>query len=170
VDEKVVTTIIESLSDEFGKEAPLTINQGKVHDYLGMTLDFTEKGVAKVSMQPYIENILKEMPVEMAGVAPTPATNSLFEVNANCSKLNMENSEFFHHVVAQLLFLCKRARPDIQTAVAFLCTRVKSPDADDYSKLIRVRNANVILGRIDDRVFVLFADNNIINDSSRCVC
>jgi hypothetical protein len=41
--------------------------------------------------------------------------------------------------VAKLLFLSRRARPDIQTAVAFLCTRVKSvpPDTDDYKKLAR---------------------------------
>ena len=33
----------------------------------------------------------------------------------------------FHHLAAKLLFLCKRARPDIQTAFTFLCTRVKEP-------------------------------------------
>jgi len=31
-----------------------------------------------------------------------------------------------------------RTRQDIQTAVAFLCARVKSPDKDDYKKLTRV--------------------------------
>jgi hypothetical protein len=31
-----------------------------------------------------------------------------------------------------------RARPNIQTAVAFLTTRVKSPDKDDWGKLKRV--------------------------------
>ena len=40
--------------------------------------------------------------------------------------------------MAKLLFLCKRARPDIQTAVSFLCKRVKAPDNDDYKKLTRV--------------------------------
>ena len=34
-------------------------------------------------------------------------------------------ADMFHHNVAKLLFLCKRAQPDIQTSVAFLCTRVK---------------------------------------------
>jgi hypothetical protein len=118
VDEDVVTDVINKLSAEFGKEAPLTINRGKIHEYLGMTLDFTEPGVARITMQQYIENILKEMPEEMAGVAPTPATNGLFEVNPDGEKLDTEKNEFFHHVVAELLFLCKRARPDIQTAVA----------------------------------------------------
>jgi hypothetical protein len=43
----------------------------------------------------------------------------------------------YHHNAAKLLFLSKRARPDVQTAVAFLSTRVKLPDADDSKKLAR---------------------------------
>jgi hypothetical protein len=138
VDEMEVTKIIQLLSNEFGKEAPLTINRGKIHDYLGMRIDFSEKGVAKIDMEQYIQNILNEMPNEMAGVSPTPAANHLFDVSTESAKLDDVQKEFFHHVVAQLLFLCKRARPDIQTAIAFLCTRVKEPDIDDYKKLVRV--------------------------------
>jgi len=41
-------------------------------------------------------------------------------------------------MVAKLLYLCRRTRQDIQTAVAFLCTRVQNPDEDDYKKLTRV--------------------------------
>jgi hypothetical protein len=37
-----------------------------------------------------------------------------------------------------LLFVAKRARPDILLAVSFLTTRVKEPDTDDWKKLIRV--------------------------------
>jgi len=44
----------------------------------------------------------------------------------------------FHRTVVQLLFLCMRARRDIQTAVAFLTTRVKKPDKDDWGKVKRV--------------------------------
>ena len=39
-----VTKIIEMMSSEFRKEAPLTVRRGKIHAYLGMNLDFTEKG------------------------------------------------------------------------------------------------------------------------------
>jgi hypothetical protein len=49
-----------------------------------------------------------------------------------------ETAQTFHRIVAKLLFLCKRARPDIQTAVAFLCTRVKPSDVDNWKKLKRV--------------------------------
>lgn len=41
-------------------------------------------------------------------------------------------------MVAKMLFLSKRARPDIQQAVSFLTMRVKSPDRDDHKKLGRV--------------------------------
>jgi hypothetical protein len=44
----------------------------------------------------------------------------------------------FDHTVAQLLFACHRARKDIHTAVAFLTTRVRTPDEDDWLKLKRV--------------------------------
>ncbi len=40
--------------------------------------------------------------------------------------------------MAQLLFVTMRCRRDIQTAVAFLTTRVKDPDEDDWVKLCRV--------------------------------
>ena len=139
VDPAEVTKIIELLSKRFGtKESPVTIQRGKVHDYLGMTLDFTKPGVAQITMQPYIENVLKALPDNMSGVSPTPAANHLFDVNPDLPPLNDKDQEFFHHVVAQLLFLCKRGRPDIQTAVAFLCTRVQHPTTEDYNKLTRV--------------------------------
>jgi hypothetical protein len=58
-------------------------------------------------------------------------------VNPEAEQLDEETAQTFHRIVAKLLFLCKRSRPDIQTAVAFLCTRVKSPDVDDWKKLKR---------------------------------
>ena len=46
-----------------------------------------------------------------------------------------EQTRQFHRTVVQLLFLCKRARPDVEPVVAFLTTRVKEPDKDDWGKL-----------------------------------
>lgn len=31
----------------FGNEAPITVNRGKVHEYLGMTLDYSTPGKVK---------------------------------------------------------------------------------------------------------------------------
>lgn len=137
-DTDVVTSILKQLNDEFGKEAPLSVTRGKVHDYLGMRIDYSEPGKVKITMIDYIEKMLDELPPDMDGEAVTPACNHLFEVNQDDPEaLDSKTSEFYHHNTAMLLFLCKRARPDIQPAVAFLTTRVKAPDMDDYKKLAR---------------------------------
>jgi hypothetical protein len=138
VDANVVTGVIQQLEETFGNKAPLTVTWGKVHEYLGMTLDFSKPEKAMILKIEYIDNILKDMSTEFDGYAATPAANHLFMVNENATKLDEDKADMFHHNVAKLLFLCKRARPDIQTAVAFLCTRVKGPDTDDYKKLGRV--------------------------------
>lgn len=139
-DPAVVTSIISLLDKEFGdKDAPLTVHRGKIHKYLGMTLDYSIDGKVVIIMEDYIKEMLEGLPPEMDGIAVTPATTNLFIVSDNNStKLCEEQAIKFHHETAKLLFLCKRARPDIQTAVAFLTTRVKLPDTDDWSKLGRV--------------------------------
>jgi hypothetical protein len=135
VDSKEVTKMLTLFSQEYGKEALLTITQGKIHKYLGMTINYSIKGKVKITMIDYIKGMLDESPIDMAGKSATPAASHLFQVNKDAKKLDEDNGQLFHHNVAKLLFLCKHARPDIQTAVAFLCTRVKAPDSDDYKKL-----------------------------------
>jgi hypothetical protein len=41
----------------------------------------------------------------------------------------------FHHIVAKALYLVKRVRPDALMAIAFLSTRVQSPDINNWAKL-----------------------------------
>jgi hypothetical protein len=138
VDPRVVDRVLEDINEKYGKEAPITVTRGKVHDYLGMTFDYQEDGVVKVTMIDYINKMLEDLPADMDGSAPSPAENHLFQVNmTNPKKLGKETGDMFHQNVTKLLFLCKQARPDLQTAVAFLCTRVKEPDTDDYKKLAR---------------------------------
>ena len=102
-----------------------------------MIIDYSVPGKVMFTMIDYIKSMLSELPKDMDGTAPTPAASHLFEVDESATKLDEEVSIMYHHNTARLLFLCKRARPDTQTAVAFLSTRVKSPDNDDYKKLGR---------------------------------
>ena len=53
-------------------------------------------------------------------------------------KLDEHHQEIFHRTIAKALFLCKRARPDIQTVVAVLCSRVHAPGRNDWKKLVRL--------------------------------
>ena len=69
----------------------------------------------------------------------------------------MEVAASFHTVVAKLLYVSKRARPDISLSVAFLATRVRSPDTEDWGKLSHVME---YLRADRDRPLVLGGDNN----------
>jgi len=78
-------------------------------------------------MYDSVKKIVEEVPEDMTGMARTPAAGHLFTINENCEKLSEKMVQGFHHVVARLLYLCRRTRKDIQTAVEFLCTCVKKP-------------------------------------------
>ena len=138
VDGKVNQYILDTLQKEYGKEAPIPSTTGKIHEYLGMTIDYSTPGKVVFRMEDYIDRLIKECPQDLLKGNPTsPAANHLFEINPDCEKLNSGQADDFHHLVAKLLYLAKRTRPDILLAVAFLCTRVTAPDSDDYKKLGR---------------------------------
>jgi Reverse transcriptase (RNA-dependent DNA polymerase) len=132
VNPDIVSSEISKLSTVFGKEAPLTVYCGKIHEYLGMTINFSDNGKVMIKMMDYIVKLLAECPEDMAGLANPPGGNHLFQINnQNPEYLSQDQVDLFHTLVAKLLFLCKRARPAIQTAVSFLCTWVTRPDVDD---------------------------------------
>ena len=89
-------------------------------------------------MYDYIEDIIESAPSDMNGISPDPAKSKLFTVHDTSPRLGYQQAEFFHCMTARLLYAAKRARPDIQVAVAYLCTRVNEPTEDDYMKLMRV--------------------------------
>jgi hypothetical protein len=92
----------------------------------------------------------------MRGSTATPTANHLFQINENPIPLETDEAEVYVHIVMQLLYLSQRARPDIRTAVSFLCGRLTKPDQDYYKKLTRVVK---YLDSTVDMPLVLAADN-----------
>lgn len=82
-------------------------------------------------MIDYVKSVLQSVPADMKGTAVTPATNNLFVINPTGIVLDDTKREIFVHHVMQLLYLSQRARPDIRTAIAFLCGRLNQPDHDE---------------------------------------
>ena len=71
LDPAVVESILALLNKRYGKEAPLVVTRGKVHDYLGMTLNFSVEGKIKINMQDYIKDMLEDLPKDMNGESAT---------------------------------------------------------------------------------------------------
>jgi hypothetical protein len=118
----------------------LSMHTGRKHDYLGVDMEFNDDGTLEASMITYLKNVISEFPEVITGKSGTPAADHLFTIRdeKEAKPLDEERALVFHHTVAQLLFMATWVRRDIQTAVAFLTTRVKSPDKDDWGKLKRV--------------------------------
>ena len=111
--------------------------RGKKHKYLGMTLDYSDPKKLKLDMTDYIEKMISEFP-ERLNESNCPWNENLFKEDQKAKKLSSEKAELFHKFVAKGLFASKRARPDILPAITYLCTRVKSPDENDWQKLRRM--------------------------------
>jgi hypothetical protein len=132
---KVMDIMIEYLRQEYESifedgSGAMTVSRGKIHKYIGMTLDYTIRGQVKIAMFDYIDEILtafdKAEP-KGGGTKTSAAPDSLFKVDENCEKLKQDKDVEFHNLVANALYSTKRARPDTCTAITFLTTRVRAP-------------------------------------------
>ena len=58
----MVTNITDGLSRKYGDMVPLSINCGKVHEYLGMVFDFSKSGEVKITIYQYIDSVIEGVP------------------------------------------------------------------------------------------------------------
>jgi hypothetical protein len=139
IDEKVNDEFEQWLNKNYGTHGAVKTTRGKIHDYLGMTFDFTNEGKVIIDMKEYVQAMLDDFSVKFQKneKAITPASENLFQ-EVKDDILSKEMAEEYHTFVAKALFLCKRARPDLHTTVAVLCTRVRQPTKTDWNQLVRL--------------------------------
>lgn len=158
VDDLLITAtvkkLIKQLKDALIKEyKEVNYIDGDKITYLGMLLDNSHKKYISITMPQFIDDIISDMQIGKDDVSNTPASTKLFNILDNDELLSDDERERFHTNVAKLLYLGKRARPDILLAATFLCTRVRSPGKDDLKKLNRcARYLNKTKKTIDYRI------------------
>ena len=137
--QSVLDDFLKDLRDKFGQEDGLAQNKGLVHEYLGITIDYSVPHKVVCTTFDYLEDVIVEASEDLKNRRSYyPGNDSLMKVDEDALKLPTNDADLFHRHVARLLFASKRARTDIQVCVAFLCTRVKGPIEQDYKKLGRV--------------------------------
>jgi len=149
----------------------MKVARGKVHKYLGMTLDFTTAKLVKVTMIDYADEIIEvwnrackkikngfEFVANRKKIAMA-APEDLFKVDEDALKLSPPEAKSFHSIIVMMLYVTKRARPNTALAVAFLTTRVKASDEDDWRKLRHLveylkstRDLQLVLGALNTGV------------------
>ena len=95
-----------------------------MHQFLGMTLDFTCEGVCKIKQYEHVSDMILNFSEEIGEkTALTLASNHLLEKGEG-GLVNNEDREMFHSTVAKGLFVSTRSRPDIIPTVSVLSGRV----------------------------------------------
>jgi hypothetical protein len=132
----IVTLYIRKLEKEYASRDPLTVMRGKLHEYLGMTVDFRTKLQVTFTQYDYLKKLFNDLPEDMlGGLKHTAAPEYLFKTTDESCLLNESKKEEFHNITAKTLWVSQRTRPDTQLAVGFCCTRVKEPTEHDWKKL-----------------------------------
>ena len=154
---KVVTLIIKVIEKKFGK---LEMSRGKKYNFLGMDIEFIENGTVGTNMKDYLLKAFETFGKDVSENVASFATNNLFVVTEDSKPLDKEHSDRFHLVVAKLLWVMKRGRPDLETLISFLCTRVSVSTKEDWKKLKRVlKRVLCLLNQTIDKTRILGADS-----------
>ena len=115
----------------------MTVTRSKKYSFVGMDMVFKNDKTFEITMKEYLRESIDAFDETISKSARTPAKENLFDEDDEeyKEKLQETGAEMFHHIVAKLLYVPKRARPDIFLAVSFLCTRVADPTEGDKRKL-----------------------------------
>ena len=71
------------LNEQYGEIGEVKSTRGKIHEYLGMTLDFSTPGELVVDMSDYIGRMIEDFSIELTkkDVAKTPAAPDFFDAS-----------------------------------------------------------------------------------------
>ena len=109
----------------------------------------------EVSMKQQLLEVIKAFGEKIERSVASPAKSGLFTVNSNSESLSEEKMDIFHSVIAIMLYLSRRVRPDLDAVIYFLTQCVSCSDVEDWGILRRM--LTFVYNIIDD-VRVIAAD------------
>jgi hypothetical protein len=73
-----IMAFMKKIKDVYGEN--LAEKVGTVHDYLGMTFDYSFDNEVRINMNQYLLKVIKEFPQEILGMCATPAADHLYKI------------------------------------------------------------------------------------------
>ena len=137
INPKVIDKFLQWIKDMFRQLGEVKMMQGPLHNYLGMTLNYSVPGQVSIDMSYCVEKMVKEFPQENLKRASVASlwNENLFKVQHDSAPVEKEQAELFHTLTTQGLFLCRCGCPDLTPAIAYLTTWVQKPNHSDWTKL-----------------------------------
>ena len=132
-----VPEILESIVQWFAEEfEDLNVTRGSVHQFTGMTLDYTQPDKLLITMKNQIDNLL--LKTGTTGTAVNPAEADLFTIDATSPSLDRKRKDDFHSIIASISYIAKRIKPECLVVTSMLASRVHCATEQDWSKLDRL--------------------------------
>ena len=140
INPKVNNEFLQWIKDMFGQLSEVKMTQGQLHDYFGMTLNYSVPGQVSIDMSHYVKKMVAEFPQEnLKGESVASLWNeNLFKVQHDSVPLEKEQAELFHTMATQGLFLCKHGHLGIAQAIAYISTWVQKPNHAGWTKLCQM--------------------------------
>ena len=138
VDSKIIDKVVKKLEYQYRK---LSVTKGRKLTYVGMDLQFCPDYSVEVSTKTYLIEVIEDFEAfneKIDSSKPTPVAAYLFNVDEDYPLLSEKKVKGFHKIVAKLLFVCCRGRPDINVTISFLTTRISKSNDGDWKKLKRL--------------------------------
>jgi hypothetical protein len=174
----MVTLFIKKLEAEYGTLQALTVTRGLLHEYLGQTVDFRNKGEVAFSQYDCIRKLWDTIPDSWKGKKRnTAAPAYLFkdsEKEEDNIVLDDARQDDYHTITAKSLWLSQRSRPDLQLACGYHCTRIKKATEYDWSKLAHMlqylwtwRFLPLIIKMINDQMVIYIDGAHMIHRDTK---
>jgi hypothetical protein len=128
---------ISCIIDEFKTHFPdISVQRGDHLEYLGMAVDIDRSGQIRLRTQGKLEQIITDG--KISGNVATPSKPNLFNIDEHSPLLSKAKAKTFYSVVAKLMWIATRTRPDILVTVSALSSRTSNPNEDDFEKLLHL--------------------------------
>ena len=92
------------MKEHFGD---IKIYRGNSHVFLGIGIVLRDDGKFEVEMKDQLLEAIEMFGEEITGTVKLPAKHNLFQVNEDATKLAGKQSEVFHSVTQNLLYITK---------------------------------------------------------------
>jgi hypothetical protein len=142
---------IDEFVKEFKKLYPngITHTKSNILDYLGFRVDLSIKKQVTLSMPKYCRKIGELLQQATAHTRKkdeefniktydSPASTDAFNVEEDSELLGEIDAKNFHSIVATMMYLAKRTKPEILTITSFLAGRVSKCTIQDWQKMVRI--------------------------------
>ena len=92
-----------------------------------MDIGLLDDNKIEIGMKGYIQEAINVFDEEMSTKVSYPENKNLHKVNKYSHKPPTKQTEDLHSILENILWTTKQAQTDIETVVAFICSRVKPP-------------------------------------------